>query len=96
MAADPVQVADVVLGQAAAPAGDPLRDASCCYPRGVGELGGGEGRQVRVVALQHAVSPMRPTEQRTTCTGACAARCGHLTVENVAALTARPSTAGTR
>ena len=44
---------------------------------------------------------MRPTEQRTISSGSapCAvtsARCGHLTVEKVTALTARPSTAGTR
>ena len=97
MARDPVQVADVVLGQPAAPAGNPVRDASCCYPDGVGELCGGEGGQVRVVALQQrdladaADGAADDVHRRVA-----AARCGHLTVENVAALTARPSTAGTR
>src|SRR5690242_11108065 len=50
----PVQVADVVLRERAAPAGDPLRDASCCYPGGFGEFGGGERRQLFIVALQEA------------------------------------------
>ena len=44
---------------------------------------------------------MRPTEHRMISSGSAPpavapARCGHLTVENVTALTARPSTAGTR
>ena len=44
-----------------------------------------------------ASSPTRPTEQRMMSTGSrSSSRCGHLTVENVTALTARPSTAGTR
>ena len=46
-------------------------------------------------------SPIRPSEHLTTSTAApaslpLASRCGHLTVEKVTALTARPSTAGTR
>src|ERR1700748_3329184 len=39
---DPVQVADVVLRQPAAPAGDPARDWCRCDPDGAGQVGGGE------------------------------------------------------
>ena len=99
-AGDPVQVADVVLGQAAAPAGDPVRDRRAVIPIDFGQFGGGEGGEVVVVALQDrdvAAAADRAADDVHRVPGSAAlARCGHLTVENVAALTARPSTAGTR
>src|ERR1700689_1933841 len=49
---DPVQVVDVVLRQAAAPPGSPVRVRLRGQPDRLGQLGGGQGGKIVVVALQ--------------------------------------------